>query len=160
MKRLVLFLVVMTVFAACELPPPLPRITPPPARFGLAVCNQTLPGSQILADIDAAQVTIVCENQPSPSDSYGWYNKTVIHIWAPPANNPPSFVRKVAAHEYGHYVASKHRDWEASWYSPENFAESWAWCNYPHDVGVGYVFQGPKPTAGQCVQMQQWYAVR
>lgn len=146
------------VLAACHPPGP---VAPPP-RFGLDVCNQALPGSRVLTDIDATGVAIVCEATPSDTggvDAFGWYDKNVIYIFTPPANQPVGFVRKVAEHEYGHAEAARHPDWAAGW-NGEQFAESWAWCNYPHEVGVGYSFIGSVPTADQCGQLRAFYAYR
>lgn len=157
MRRWIVVAVLGLGLMGCEPPGP----PAPAARFGLAVCNETLPGSKVLADIDGSGVRIVCEAQlaGAPNDSYGWWDGTTIHIWPIPANNPPAYVRKVAAHEYGHYIASQHPAWTQGWTS-ENFAEGWAWCNYVHEVGVGYGFTGGMPSVAQCGQMQQWYANR
>lgn len=163
MKLLATVMMVVVLGACDPVTPPGPIAPPPPpARFGLEQqCNQTLPGSVVLADIDASGVPIVCEQRlgGAPNDSYGWFDGTTIHIWAVPVNNPLAYVRKVAAHEYGHWIAKKHKAWVVGW-TDENFAEGWAWCNYPHEAGVGYGFTGGVPSAAQCGQMRQWYANR
>jgi hypothetical protein len=164
-------LVGLLILAGCDPTPTEPLAAAPaapPARFGLDACNNNLPGSQQLADIDASGVPIVCEAHlpGAPSWASGWFDGTTIHIWPQPDAAPDTYVLKVAAHEYGHSVVDRNPDWSTQWQalrgttSHEDFPEAWAWCNYPHPRGIGYVLPVGIPTADQCGVMHDWYSAR
>lgn len=151
MKKIIVGL--MFVLVACQ-----PETST--SRFTSAACNQYLPGSQQLADVDSYGTPIVCEPRlnGTPSLAEGWFDGTTIHVWPAALGEPDSYVLKVAAHEYGHDVQSRHPDWVYG--DAEQFAESWAWCNYPHVAGSGYRFTGAVPSAGDCAVFAYWYSNR
>lgn len=162
-KMLRALLLIGAVFATVACDPPGPPA--PPDRFGLEACNQYLPGSKALADIDAAGVPIVCEQRlaGAPSWASGWYNGT-IHIWPQPDAAPNTYVLKVAPHEFGHHIQHQHPDWDTWWQAmrststSEEFPEAWAWCNYPRPATIGYVWStGVAPSSAQCQTMQGWH---
>lgn len=168
MKRLVPML--LLVLAACQPPGP----TAPAARFGLPECNTYLPGSQILADIDASHVPVVCEPHPArPGFDIGIWDGTTIHIFPDNIPAPATYVLRVAAHEYGHYLLDAHPTWGTQWEKArgldgpgmdanayEDFADSWAYCLYPRPLGIGYRFFAGMPTADQCGLLRQLYPSR
>lgn len=169
MRRASRVLIAVLVLAACR--PPGPIAPPPPPRFGSVACNHALPGSRVLADIDADGIPIVCEAQRTgtPADATGWWDGHTIHVWPNVVPQPETYTQEVAGHEYGHALAQRHRGWVPAWEAArglgdgtgdEDFATSWAWCNYPRPIGVGYGFRAGTPTASQCALLASWYAAR
>jgi len=146
---------------------------PPPPRFGLDACNQYLPGSPELTDIDASGVPIVCEHRdPSLKPVVlGWWDGTTIHIYDPPPDLADkysgSYVLHYAGHEYAHALGDRHQNWVESWASvrhsgkpAEDFAESFVYCIYPSD-GTNFIFYSDHmPSADECAAMEFWYSWR
>lgn len=167
MKKLIAILALVFAATACQ--PPGPTV---PARFGLDACNHVLPGSPQLRDIDASGIPIVCEARPAntPGDAEGWWDGTTIHVWPAVLGEPETYAAKTAGHEYGHAMNARHPEWTAAWQqikgtapghdTSEDLADSFAYCIYPHYVGVGYRFYVSATTPAQCDTLRSWYAAR
>jgi hypothetical protein len=148
---------------SCTDVPPLPTNDPQ------AACDDALQGSRILDAIWWFQVPLICETRPAdgiaPASAGGEYGNGQIHLW--PVGLKPALIRKLAAHELGHFFWDYRPDIQATWASirglsgqnlKEDFAESFYRAEFGEPTIQSYVcYGGSCATNDELVLIMWWF---